>query len=220
MLRENRISEAVNENSDTESKQEEFTGYMKPTTRDSGPMLPGDQPRRTISPRIVHQGSTKSLIRSGSVQIMPNLFHSMDRFGLYRFNNQSKQTDEVANLKKQHREELAKVNKAKAVLEQQVELLTMQLHEASEREKNLKKTYCTMISALQQKTREGPSGKKVRQKGGTQEQHEAIEEGQILRQSNSSEADSPGQAKEHAELKKQLDELQHQLKDQEKVLQT
>lgn len=192
VLRENRISEAVNENSDTESKPEEFTGYMKPTTRDSGPMLPGEYPRRTISPRIVHQGSMRSLARSGSVQVTPNLFHSVDRFGLYRFTNAPKPADEVANLKKQHREEIAKMNKAKAVLEQQVELLTMQLHEASEREKNLKKTYCTMIQALQQKTQEEPSGKKARQKGGAQERRGPSTEGAMLRQSRSSEADSPG----------------------------
>ena len=57
-------------------------------------------------------------------------------------------------IQKLHREEIAKLNKNKAVLEQQVELLTIQLHEASEREKNLKKTYTTMIQALQQKQEE------------------------------------------------------------------
>lgn len=54
-------------------------------------------------------------------------------------------------IERQHREEIAKFSKNKAVLEQQVELLTIQLSEASEREKNLKKTYNTMIQALQQK---------------------------------------------------------------------
>ena len=38
--------------------------------------------------------------------------------------------------------------KTKAILEQQVELLTMQLHEASAREKDLKTRYSTMINAL------------------------------------------------------------------------
>jgi hypothetical protein len=46
------------------------------------------------------------------------------------------------------REDKAKFVKQKAILEQQVELLTMQLHEASEREKSIKKTYTTMMQAL------------------------------------------------------------------------
>jgi phosphomannomutase len=54
-----------------------------------------------------------------------------------------------------HREEKAQLVKNKAILEQQVELLTIQLHEASERERNLKKTYSSMIKALQQQNQEG-----------------------------------------------------------------
>jgi len=71
----------------------------------------------------------------------------MDRFNLYSMNKDN-QSDEIAQLKRRHRDEKAKIEKNKAVLEQQVELLTMQLHEASEREKSLKKTYSTMIAAL------------------------------------------------------------------------
>jgi hypothetical protein len=58
--------------------------------------------------------------------------------------------EEYHNFIRSHREEIAKYAKQKAILEQQVELLTIQLHEASAREKNLKKTYSTMIQALQQ----------------------------------------------------------------------
>ena len=58
--------------------------------------------------------------------------------------------DDIHNFIRGHREEIAKYEKQKAILEQQVELLTIQLHEASAREKNLKKTYSTMIQALQQ----------------------------------------------------------------------
>lgn len=76
----------------------------------------------------------------------------MDRFNnlisIYGKDNVSK---EVALLKKQNRDEKAKFTKQKAILEQQVELLTIQLHEASEREKSIKKTYKTMIDALQLK---------------------------------------------------------------------
>ena len=74
----------------------------------------------------------------------------MDRFNhLYAFNGFDKQNEEVQNLKKQLREDKAKFVKQKAILEQQVELLTYELHDASEREKSIKKTYTTMMAALQ-----------------------------------------------------------------------
>ena len=78
----------------------------------------------------------------------------MDRFNLNAFSKE-KENNEINSLKKIHREEKAQLVKSKAILEQQVELLTIQLHEASERERNLKKTYSTMISALQQQKQEG-----------------------------------------------------------------
>jgi len=44
------------------------------------------------------------------------------------------------------------------MLEQQVELLTIQLHWASEREKNLKKNYNTMLEALKKKKESSEEG--------------------------------------------------------------
>jgi len=55
------------------------------------------------------------------------------------------QSEEINLLKKMHRDEIAKLVKNKAILEQQVELLTMQLHEASDREREFKNRYTTMI---------------------------------------------------------------------------
>lgn len=46
------------------------------------------------------------------------------------------------------REDRAKYSKQKALLKQQVELLTLQLFEASDRERTLKKNQETMINAL------------------------------------------------------------------------
>jgi hypothetical protein len=74
----------------------------------------------------------------------------MDRFSLL-YSGKDNEQEEVRSLKKQLREEKARFIKQKAVLEQEVELLTIQLHEASEREKLLKKNYESMIKALHDK---------------------------------------------------------------------
>lgn len=93
------------------------------------------------------------MMRRGTVQMGREMYHSLDRFAfLSRTKLGCGPEEEIQALKKAHREEVAKLTKSKAVLEQQVELLTIQLHEASERERNLKKTYTSMIQALQNKT--------------------------------------------------------------------
>lgn len=133
-LRTNRISEVPNENSDCET---------------SSPVKESDIKVLDSTPNLMDQKlMTKGLRKTYSNQ-KDIISSSLDRFNhLYAFNGLEKQNEEVQILKKQLREDKAKFVKQKAILEQQVELLTMQLHEASEREKSIKKTYTTMMQAL------------------------------------------------------------------------
>ena len=61
------------------------------------------------------------------------------------------ENEQINILQKQLREEKSKGDKEKAVLTQQVELLTIQLGEASEREKQIKKSQKIMTDALNSK---------------------------------------------------------------------
>jgi hypothetical protein len=73
------------------------------------------------------------------------VYNSLNRMQYQSFYGDDDKEQEMHTMVKEQRDERAKFAKQKAILEQQVELLTIQLHEASEREKNLKKTYSTMI---------------------------------------------------------------------------
>lgn len=83
---------------------------------------------------------------------------SIERFQNLAFNyNQickNNESEDVNYLEKLLREERATFQKRKAVLQQQVELLTMQLGEASEREKQIKKNHEIILGALNQKIQE------------------------------------------------------------------
>lgn len=63
--------------------------------------------------------------RRGTVQSGRELYHSLDRFAFLARRNLGSGEDEIQVLQKLHREEVAKLTKSKAVLEQQVELLTI-----------------------------------------------------------------------------------------------
>lgn len=129
-LRANRISEVPNETSECETVS---------------PVKESDIKVLASTPNLTDQKLlTKGLRKTYSNQ-KDLISSSLDRFNFMAFNGLDKQNEDVQLLKKQLREDKAKFVKQKAILEQQVELLTMQLHEASEREKSIKKTYTTMM---------------------------------------------------------------------------
>lgn len=142
--------------SETENKSQSRTRNLSAAGRKSRARFEHfrayeDQP---ITPGVLASavllGPDSAARRRATLRYPGEVYRSVDRF-VYMSRPQITAEDEFQALQKQHREEVAKLLKNKAVLEQQVELLTIQLHESSERERNLKKTYCTMIGALQQK---------------------------------------------------------------------
>ena len=141
-LRTNRISEVPNENSDTEQHDQSRKDQARSLSNGVEQLYSS-----AVTTPGIHLSFANKFRRATINQ--NDITQSMDRFNnlisIYGKDNVSK---EVAALKKQNRDEKAKFAKQKAILEQQVELLTIQLHEASEREKSIKKTYKTMIDAL------------------------------------------------------------------------
>ena len=65
--------------------------------------------------------------------------------------NPTTQDDKIKQLEKEHRTDKAKTNKEMAVQKQQIDLLTLQLNDANEREQTLKKNYESMIAAINMK---------------------------------------------------------------------
>ena len=72
----------------------------------------------------------------------------------FNYNKIFDEGEKVKLLEKEIRDERAKWAKSKALLKQQVELLTLQMIEATEREKTLKKNHETVVKALEQKLAE------------------------------------------------------------------
>jgi len=75
------------------------------------------------------------------------------------FFDRTRHDQDVHDLRKEMRQKECDFEKQKAILQQKVELLELQLRESQEREENAKKMHETMMSALRSGEDEGKSSK-------------------------------------------------------------
>lgn len=97
----------------------------------------------------MHPREYPLLYRSNSITKIVDLqrksFDIINKHHFHSFFGKNAENEEIQYLRKQLREQTAEFIKQKALLEQQVQLLTQQLSIESERCKNLKKNYTAAL---------------------------------------------------------------------------